>query len=160
VSTGHRFDRPPDLRSLSPEEWTAWKARLIRRAHADQAAAIRNAFIGWTAILIRAARRKLLSWRRQRCERRAAAELHALGDLELKDIAVSRSEIDARVRVRPRGQFTGSGKPTTGQHGKGDVLYDRDVISLPAQSGCPARLCPDGDANERAGADDSRLHLP
>ncbi|WP_407654519.1 DUF1127 domain-containing protein [Bradyrhizobium prioriisuperbiae] len=157
----HRSDQsPPNPCALSPEEWTVWKAGVIRRARAEQAAAIRNAFGGWTAILIRAVRRKLRGWRRQRCERRAAAELHALGDLELKDIAVSRSEIDARVRERPGSQFTDSRQPIAKQHDKGDVVYDRDVVSFQAEPGCPGRLCPDGQANERTGADNSRLHFP
>lgn len=123
----HRPDHgQPDPGALSPKEWTTWKARVIRSARAEQAATIREAFIGGTAIMIRAARRWTHGWRRHRCERRAAAELRALSDLELRDIAVSRSEIDARVR--PGGQFTGSGKSTTAQINRRTAWQKRSYL--------------------------------
>ncbi len=90
-------------RSLSPAQWSAFKAHVIRHAHAAQAAAIRDAFARWATFMIRTVRRKTRAWHRHRCERRAAAEVRALSDRELRDIAVSRSEIDARVRMQPGG---------------------------------------------------------
>jgi uncharacterized protein YjiS (DUF1127 family) len=103
-----------DYRDLTPDEWQRERQQILTRAQAARAGAMRelgNALLHpWQAVL--AVVRAYARWR----ERRAAVrELHSLDDRSLRDIGVSRSEIEwvvwsqqaARVRaavkaVRPR----------------------------------------------------------
>ena len=122
-----------DYRALTPDEWQRERQQILTRAQAARAGALRD--LGgallhpWQAVLAGAAAtlaelaalvfaaagkgwRAYARWR----ERRAAVqELHALDDRTLRDIGISRSEIEwvvssqqaARVRaavkaVRPR----------------------------------------------------------
>jgi uncharacterized protein YjiS (DUF1127 family) len=103
-----------DYRDLTPDEWQRERQGILTRAQAARAGAMRelgSALLHpWQAVL--AAVRAYARWR----ERRAAVrELHSLDDRSLRDIGVSRSEIEwvvssqqaARARaavkaVRPR----------------------------------------------------------
>src|SRR5690348_10013657 len=95
-----------DYRALTPDEWQQERQKILTRAQAARARAMRklgSALLHpWQAGL--AAARAYARWR----ERRAAVrELHALDDRSLRDIGVSRSEIEwvvwsqqaARVRA-------------------------------------------------------------
>ena len=103
-----------DYRDLTPEEWQRERQQILTRAQAARAGAMRelgSALLHpWQAVL--AVVRAYARWRERR---EAVRELHALDDRSLRDIGVSRSEIEwvvssqqaARVRaavkaVRPR----------------------------------------------------------
>jgi uncharacterized protein YjiS (DUF1127 family) len=103
-----------DYRDLTPDEWQRERQQILTRAQAARAGAMRalgSAVLHpWQAVL--AAVRAYARWRERR---EAVRELHALDDRSLRDIGVSRSEIEwvvssqqaARVRaavkaVRPR----------------------------------------------------------
>jgi uncharacterized protein YjiS (DUF1127 family) len=100
MSNTQNFSRI-DYRSMSPEQQFALMQQIIREAHAQRAqllgemignlvvwswkrlAAVAGAFVRWW---------QAYAVRRQRLHAKAA--LHALNDRELRDIGVSRSEID------------------------------------------------------------------
>jgi uncharacterized protein YjiS (DUF1127 family) len=103
-----------DYRDLTPDEWQRERQQILTRAQAARAGAMRelgSALLHpWQAVL--AVVRAYARWRERR---EAVRELHALDDRSLRDIGVSRSEIEwvvssqqaARVRaavkaVRPR----------------------------------------------------------
>ena len=103
-----------DYRDLTPDEWQRERQQILTRAQAARAGAMRelgSALLHpWQAVL--AVVRAYARWRERR---EAVRELHALDDRPLRDIGVSRSEIEwvvssqqaARVRaavkaVRPR----------------------------------------------------------
>ena len=85
---------------LAPREWDKARARIIRRAEAARAQALRD-LAGIVLRPLRIAARAVAAtagkwWRAYalRRERNAAMrELHALDDRELKDIGINRSEI-------------------------------------------------------------------
>jgi uncharacterized protein YjiS (DUF1127 family) len=85
---------------LAPGEWDKARARIIRRAEAARAQALRD-LAGIVLRPLRIAARAVAAtagkwWRAYalRRERNAAMrELHALDDRELKDIGINRSEI-------------------------------------------------------------------
>jgi uncharacterized protein YjiS (DUF1127 family) len=109
-----------DYHSLSPEQRGIVVRRIIRRAQADRAEAIRgalripvrwlwNAAVGAVAAVARSA----ATYARERRCRQGIAELQSLTDRDLKDIGVRRSEIywvvhhgrerpDLRVQEKPR----------------------------------------------------------
>jgi uncharacterized protein YjiS (DUF1127 family) len=103
-----------DYRDLTPDEWQRERQQILTRAQAARAGAMRelgSALLHpWQAVL--AVVRAYARWRERR---EAVRELHSLDDRSLRDIGVSRSEIEwvvssqqaARVRaavkaVRPR----------------------------------------------------------
>jgi uncharacterized protein YjiS (DUF1127 family) len=104
------------FKSLSSDQWERTRRQIIARAEAARAQALRDLFAavlyglrtaaGSAAALTRAVGGAVIAtagkwWRAYalRRERRAAArELHALDDRTLKDIGVSRSEIEWVVR--------------------------------------------------------------
>jgi uncharacterized protein YjiS (DUF1127 family) len=103
-----------DYRDLTPDEWQRERQQILTRAQAARAGAMRelgNALLHpWQAVL--AVVRAYARWRERR---EAVRELHSLDDRSLRDIGVSRSEIEwvvssqqaARMRaavkaVRPR----------------------------------------------------------
>jgi uncharacterized protein YjiS (DUF1127 family) len=90
-----------DYRSLTPDEWQRARQQILTRAQAARARAMRelgSALLHpWQTVL--ATVRAYARWR----ERRAAVrELHALDDRSLRDIGVSRSEIEW-VGLEPAG---------------------------------------------------------
>jgi uncharacterized protein YjiS (DUF1127 family) len=95
--------RAIDIRSLRPEQRTALKRVMIRRAHAARAAAIGRAFarVCWLARWLRPAVLTSLIdqvWRayvRRRTRLQGIAQLSAMSDLELRDIGISRIDIKA-----------------------------------------------------------------
>jgi uncharacterized protein YjiS (DUF1127 family) len=132
-----------DFNSLTPDQWQRSRRQIIRRAQAARAQALRDlvgaalralqAAAGGAAALTRALAKAVAAaagrwWRAYaiRRERNAAVrELRALDDRALKDIGVSRSEIEwvvggrdttrlrdatiAANRSRPRGATAGTG---------------------------------------------------
>jgi uncharacterized protein YjiS (DUF1127 family) len=76
-----------DFRSLTPEQRELLARRVIGRARAMRAQALRDLF------------RHLFNWIKRR---RAAAELRRFDDRTLKDMGITRGEIDAVVRGWPR----------------------------------------------------------
>jgi len=106
-----------DPRTLTPLEWQQFKRHVIRTAHAARAQALRDFGRGmlstvWVAtrsglrsscLLADRAARVVGDWwqaRAIRWERRAAIrELGALDDRMLKDIGLSRSEIESAIRA-------------------------------------------------------------
>jgi uncharacterized protein YjiS (DUF1127 family) len=103
-----------DYRDLTPDEWQRERQGILTHAQAARAGAMRelgSALLHpWQAVL--AVVRAYARWRERR---EAVRELHSLDDRSLRDIGVSRSEIEwvvssqqaARVRaavkaVRPR----------------------------------------------------------
>jgi uncharacterized protein YjiS (DUF1127 family) len=72
-----------DHRTLTPEQRGDLVRRVVERARAYRAAAIRDLF------------RRLFGWMRRRA---AIAQLQALDDRMLKDIGLSRGEIETAVR--------------------------------------------------------------
>jgi uncharacterized protein YjiS (DUF1127 family) len=72
-----------DHRTLTPEQRADMVRRVVARARAYRAAAIRDLF------------RRLFGWMSRRA---AIAQLRALDDRMLKDIGLSRGEIEAAVR--------------------------------------------------------------
>jgi uncharacterized protein YjiS (DUF1127 family) len=97
--------RGPKL--MSPAEWGAFKARLIRQAKAEQAAAIHKAvargaeaaFRAAGAIAALVAMGVARACSRRIHEREAAVELNTLNNYELKGMGVTRCEIDTWVRL-------------------------------------------------------------
>src|SRR5919198_1167223 len=105
-----------DFKSLPPEQWGRARRQIIAEAEAARAQALRDLFAAvryglWTVARGAAALTRLVAkaviaaagkWRRAyvlwRERKDAARELHALDDRTLKDIGVSRSEIDWGVR--------------------------------------------------------------
>jgi uncharacterized protein YjiS (DUF1127 family) len=136
-----------DYRDLTPDEWQRERQQILTRAQAARAGALREfggallhpwqtALAGvavivlhpWQAVL--AVVRAYARWRERR---QAVRELHSLDDRSLRDIGVSRSEIEwvvwsqqaARVRaavkaVRPRQHWT---------------VPDRSTAAKPQQAG-------------------------
>jgi hypothetical protein len=105
-----RHDRPDfsriNFRSLSAAEWTAVRAEIMRRAHAERDEAIRTAFSSAFAWVWRelqrlprrsALRAAWISHVRKRREQIAAAQLRALSDPWLADYGA-----DARRHRQPR----------------------------------------------------------
>jgi uncharacterized protein YjiS (DUF1127 family) len=123
-----------DYRDLTPDEWQRERQQILTRAQAARAGAMRalgNAVLHpWQAVL--AVVRAYARWRERR---EAVRELHSLDDRSLRDIGVSRSEIEwvvssqqaARVRaavkaVRPRQHWPAPDRSTPAkpqQVGKG-----------------------------------------
>jgi uncharacterized protein YjiS (DUF1127 family) len=122
-----------DYRALTPDEWQRERQQILTRAHAARAGALRDlggalvhpwqailsgataALVEVAAIVLATARQGWRAYARWRERRAAVHELHALDDRSLRDIGVSRSEIEwvvwsqqaARVRAavkaaRPR----------------------------------------------------------
>jgi|SRR5262245_2004194 len=90
MSDKDKKDRELDLllrgyRMLTPEQRADLNRRLIERAHAYRAAAIKDLF------------HRLFGWIRRRA---AAAQLRALDDRMLKDIGLTRGEIEQAVHGR------------------------------------------------------------
>ena len=123
-----------DYRDLTPDEWQRERQQILTRAQAARAGAMRelgNALLHpWQAVL--AVVRAYARWRERR---EAVRELHSLDDRSLRDIGVSRSEIEwvvssqqaARMRaavkaVRPRQHWPAPDRSTPAkpqQVGKG-----------------------------------------
>jgi uncharacterized protein YjiS (DUF1127 family) len=114
----HANDPWADFRQLSPEQWERRKQRLIQRAREARAQAIgdlarrlgravRNvaergadlvrSFASRTAVMASRWASGYAAWRERR---RALRELAALDDRMLRDIGVSRSEIESAVYGR------------------------------------------------------------
>jgi hypothetical protein len=100
-----------DPRFLSPEQWTAVRTEIFRRARRERDEAI-SIGIGAALDWIRRGMRRLLKWSalraawislvRKRREHIAAARLRALNDRWLADMGLTRGEIERRVRYRAR----------------------------------------------------------
>src|SRR5215813_11833613 len=111
----HVKDPWADFRQLSPEQWERRKQRLIQRAHEARAQAIGNlarrlgravrnvaergadlarSFASRAAVMTSRWASGYAAWRERR---RALRELAALDDRMLKDIGVSRWEIESAV---------------------------------------------------------------
>jgi uncharacterized protein YjiS (DUF1127 family) len=93
--------------SLTPDEWVKARQRIIRRAEAARARALRDlagAVLRPVQTLATAVAAVAGKWWRayiRRRERNAAVrELHALDDRTLKDIGINRSEIESVVDRR------------------------------------------------------------
>jgi uncharacterized protein YjiS (DUF1127 family) len=80
-----------DARHLTPQQWTALRKSIVRRADEERKRAIRQMFAGSFGMIRRA-------WRRIQLRREARAELGSMTDRELWDIGLSRSGIEAAVR--------------------------------------------------------------
>ena len=94
-----------DYRNLTVDQRALLKQRILARAHAERRQAIRDAIVGLVPLLARIGLRVgsfVANWwkasRRRHIEAAAYAELHALDDIMLKDMGISRSEIGAVVR--------------------------------------------------------------
>jgi uncharacterized protein YjiS (DUF1127 family) len=96
-----------DVRRLSPEQWVDLKTQIASRAHSDRNQAIVRATIGAIGWFWRAFRRvQNGQWLRaawishvRKCrERIAAAQLRGLSDRSLRDMGLTRGEIERRVR--------------------------------------------------------------
>jgi uncharacterized protein YjiS (DUF1127 family) len=111
VASAHDLTRP-DFASMSPDQRQDEVRRIIREAHAERTRLIRAVFRrllawAWSATMFAGRAARYLATRlvaaligcgqayaNRRRRLRAAAELGALGDQELKDIGVYRSGID------------------------------------------------------------------
>jgi uncharacterized protein YjiS (DUF1127 family) len=80
-----------DARHLTPQQWTALRKCIIGRAHEERNRAIRQTVTS-------ASRAIRSAWRRIRCRREARATLRSMTDLELWDMGLSRSGIEAAIR--------------------------------------------------------------
>lgn len=90
------------------DDWERLKANAVARAGDARAAAVRGALIGmarggrWLAAgLFTAVRSLLAAIGRYREERRTLAALHALDDRTLKDIGLSRGDLQSIAWHRP-----------------------------------------------------------
>jgi uncharacterized protein YjiS (DUF1127 family) len=142
-----------DYRALTPDEWQRERQQILSRAQASRAGALRDlrgalvhpwqavlagaaaALTELAAVVLATAREGWRAYARWRERRAAVRELHALDDRSLRDIGVSRSEIEwvvwsqqaARERaavkaVRPRHHWSAPDRSTPGksqQVGKG-----------------------------------------
>jgi uncharacterized protein YjiS (DUF1127 family) len=91
-------------RKLTPKQWEELKQRILRRAQAARARALRDIASGTRAMVLElaaGARDLIRNWSNAyavRRERRAAIrELSALDDRSLRDIGLGRSEIESAV---------------------------------------------------------------
>ncbi|HET7023167.1 MAG TPA: DUF1127 domain-containing protein [Xanthobacteraceae bacterium] len=134
-----------DYRDLTPDEWLRERQQILSRAQAARAGALRElahtllrpwqALARLTALVPATGGKAWRAYARWRERREAVRELHALDDRSLRDIGVSRSEIEwvvwsqqaARVRaavkaVRPRQHWPAPDRSTPAkpqQVGKG-----------------------------------------
>ncbi len=80
-----------DPRQLSPHQWAALRKRIVARAQADRTRFIRQIVVGGLRVLWTA-------WRRMLLRQEARAALRAMSDYELRDIGVTRSDIEGAIR--------------------------------------------------------------
>jgi uncharacterized protein YjiS (DUF1127 family) len=96
-----------DLRFISPEEWTALRTEIFRRARRERDEAVRGAIAWvwrgfWRLLKWIALRPAWISHVRKHREQIAAAQLRAMSDPTLADMGLTRGEIEGRVRYRAR----------------------------------------------------------
>lgn len=85
-------------RTLSPERWDLIKQEVLIRARAERAKVLLGA-VGALAAGVRGGlRRAIRAFARWRERQRAIRHLHALDHRSLRDIGISRSEIESAVR--------------------------------------------------------------
>ena len=125
-----------DYKGLTPDEWVRARQQILGRAQAARAGALRELggallhpwqtalasaaeLVAWLAAAALAMAGK--AWRAYArwCERRAAVrELHALDDRTLRDIGISRSEIDWVVSSQEAARLRAATKAVSRrQHG-------------------------------------------
>jgi uncharacterized protein YjiS (DUF1127 family) len=80
-----------DVRHLTPQQWTALRKDIIARAHAERNRAIERMVAG----AFRALRD---AWRYRRCRQEARAALCSMTAYELRDIGLSRGDIEGAIR--------------------------------------------------------------
>ncbi|KAA0078001.1 DUF1330 domain-containing protein [Tardiphaga sp. P9-11] len=76
---------------LTPLQWTALKRSVVQRAHAERARMLRSVVIAVVAALRH-------GWRGLRERQQACDQLRSMSDYELRDIGVTRANIDAVTR--------------------------------------------------------------
>ena len=82
-----------DPRRLTATQWTALRQAITRNVHSERGRMIRSSVAAGLAAVA-------TGWRRFSERQQARAALHAMRDVELRDIGVTRAGIEAAIRCR------------------------------------------------------------